>query len=250
MFPLVREGLRDALAVLLPVDCAGCGAADRTLCADCLALLRVESACPLPAQVLTDGTQVVSAVRYESHVRSMILELKEHGRTDVVKALARPLRAAIQQAAEQAALQTAVRAEAGNGQRVELCTVPSSKQSLRRRGYRPVELLARAAGFRHSAVLIHAAVTQEQKSLDRAQRGANLVGAFVAKPSARGRSFVIIDDVVTSGATLLEASRALREVGARVMSAATLAFTPRRIAEDVDHLSHARDIHRHGGYGG
>lgn len=238
MLFLVREGWRDAVAVLFPVDCAGCGAPDRALCASCCAQLRAASACTLSEQLLPDSTRVVSAMRYETQVRSMILSLKEHGRTDVVTQLATPLRAAIEKAAD------------GSTSAVEVCTVPSSKRSWLRRGYRPVDRLAHAAGFRRAAVLRHAAVTQEQKSLDRAQRGANLKGALVAKPTVRGRRFVIVDDVVTSGATLLEAARALRAGGAEVVAAATLAYTPRHHAGGSIVSAGARDIHRHDSYGG
>ncbi len=218
MLSTLREWARDALAVLFPVDCAGCSAPDRALCAPCRGVLRAACASGLSEQLIADGTRVVSAVRYEGLTRHMILGLKEQGRTDIVRALAVPLRFAIEAAAE------------GNDSRVEVCTVPTSKHSWRRRGYRPVDVLARAAGFRLATVLSYSAATQEQKSLGRAQRGANLEGALVAKTSVRGRTFVIVDDVVTSGATLLEATRALQEGGAEVVGAATLAFTPRRNA--------------------
>lgn len=239
----VREGWRDALAVLLPVDCAGCGAPDRALCAACEALLDVSCIDSLSEHVLVDSTRVVSAVRYEGHVRQLILGFKEQGRTDVAKALARPLRAAIERAAF------------GSAPGVEVCAVPSSRRSQRRRGYRPVHVLSRAAGFRLSPALSHSAlasvsVTVEQKSLDLVQRGLNLKGAFVASPAARGRRFVIVDDVVTSGATILEAARALRSVGAEVVSAATVAFTPRRNWPGRTFSAGARDIHSLDSYGG
>lgn len=243
MLDHLREGWRDALAVLLPVDCAGCGAPDRALCAECAVLLNVSRADSLSEQVLVDSTRVVSAVRYEGHVRQVILGFKEHGRTDVARALARPLRAAIEMAA--------VGAEPG----VEVCAVPSSRRSQRRRGYRPVHVLARAASFRLSPALSHSVpahtgVTVEQKSLGLVQRGLNLEGAFVASPSALGRRFIIVDDVVTSGATILEAARALRSVGAEVVSAATVAFTPRRNRAVSTFSGGARDIHSLDSYGG
>lgn len=240
MIELLREGWRDAMAVLLPVDCAGCGAPDRALCALCRALLVVVDDHPFEDQRLTDTTRVLSAVPYEGQLRRMILGLKEHGRTDVVRTLATPLRAAIE------------RAVVGVASGIEVCPVPSSMRSQRRRGYRPVHVLTRAAGFRLSPVLRYATTeaTTQQKSLDLVQRGLNLQGAFAAAPSARGRRFVLVDDVVTSGATLLEAARALRGAGAEVVSAATLAFTPRRITPKGDFSVCARDIHSDGRYGG
>lgn len=238
MLMLAREGWHDALAVLFPIECAGCGAADRALCDGCRTLVRAAGAHPSGERVLPDGTRVLSAAEYEGELRSMILAFKERGRTDIAKALAEPLRAAIETAA------------LGSTGSVEVCTVPSSKEAWRRRGYRPVDILVRAAGFRVAAVLAHPAATREQKLLDRAQRDANLRGAFRAAASSRGRCFVIVDDVVTSGATLLEAARALRDGGAEVVAAATLAFTPRRQGAESTFWAGARDIHSHGGYGG
>ena len=249
MFELLSDGWRDALAVLFPVDCAGCGAPDRALCSECRSLFDGALAGQVGEQLLPDSTRVVSAVRYEGPLRQMILGVKEHGRTDVVKPLAAALRVAIEIAAHGVAEKADPDAGVGGARHVEVCAVPSSVQAQRRRGYRPVELLARAAGFRLARVLTHWAVTEEQKSLDLAQRELNLRGAFMASTSARGRRFVIVDDVVTSGATLREAARALREGGAEVVGAATLASTPRRSAHHGTFSDRARDIHSHGSYG-
>ena len=215
---MLREGWRDAAAVMFPVDCSGCGAPDRAVCAECRALLVMGADHRFGDRRLADSTRVVSALPYEGQLRHMILGLKESGRTDAVRALAAPLRAAIEKAV----------ADAGAG--VAVCPVPSSRQSRRRRGYRPVHLLARFAGFQLATVLGYSAATTQQKSLDLAHRGLNLQGAISASSGVKGRRFVLVDDVVTSGATLLEAARALRSADAEVVGAATLAYTPLRLA--------------------
>lgn len=239
-----REGWLDAVAVLLPVECAGCGAPDRALCATCSILLDGGLGRGMSEQYVSESLRVVSALRYEAQIRKMVLAFKEQGRTDVVKNLAVPLRAAIENAAAYCT------AEGG----VRVCPVPSSVSAQRRRGYRPVELLVRTAGFRPAHMLIptahSSAVIAEQKFLDIAHRAENLRGAFTAVPSARGQTLVIVDDVVTTGATLSEAARALRAGGAEVVGAATLASTPRRNADDRTFSGGARDIHSQGSYGG
>ena len=201
--------LLDAWALVLPVDCAGCGAEDRGLCGDCVRELAAD---PTP-RITAGGLAVVTALRYEGRVRRIILALKEHQRTDVATALSRPLEAAIR------------RVFTGGG--AELVTVPPSRASYRRRGYDPVAMLVRPTGFARSRVLVPARRTVAQKSLDSAARAQNLSGALVARVSLAGRRFVLVDDILTTGATLDEAARAIRTAGGEVVGAATLAFTPR-----------------------
>jgi ComF family protein len=228
-----REAVLDALAVLFPVDCAGCGAPDRALCSACLASL---AASPT-VHALAGGIPVVSALRYEGVVRSVVLALKEQGRTDAVPALARPLRTAIEGAASRA------------GGRLVLCPIPGTRAALRRRGYRPVDLLVRRAGFRVAHLLRHATGTAEQKSLGREDRERNLHGSLRARRPLHGLRVVLVDDVFTTGATLGEAARAVRAGGGEVVAAATLAFTP-LLFPPADGLSgSARDFHSMGGYG-
>ncbi|MHC5795289.1 ComF family protein [Lacisediminihabitans sp. FW035] len=212
----LRDAVLDALAVVLPVTCAGCGADDRSLCDGCRGQLQ-----PRPfVRELDDGTPVWAALTYDGVVRRAILELKEQGRTDVVAALAVPFASAVAAAAQHA------RENVRGG--VELVPPPVRRGSFRRRGYDPVRLLARAAGLpRPAAALADTHERASQKTLDRSQRAVNLVGTMVPTRSLVGRRFLVLDDVVTTGATLVEMIRSLREGGAVVVGAAVLAATPR-----------------------
>ena len=67
-----------------------------------------------------------------------------------------------------------------------------------------------------------------QKQLDVDERDRNLRGAFRLRHSVAGHRILLIDDVVTTGATLREAARVLREGGAEVVGAAVVASTRRR----------------------
>jgi ComF family protein len=208
MLSRVTTAVLDALAVLSPVTCAGCGASDRSICADC----RVGFEAAVTPRTLADGTTVFTSLRYEGPVRQALLAMKENGRTDVVRALATPFAAAL------------ARVHAPG---VELVPVPTSRAARRRRGYDPVALLCRKAGYDLSMVLSHRRHTESQKTLGADDRARNLRGSMRARRSLAGRSFVIVDDVLTTGATFAEASRALRAAGGEVLGGAALAFTPR-----------------------
>ena len=208
MVSRISGALLDALAVLSPVDCAGCGSADRSLCAQC----RAELEPAVTPRTLPDGSTVYTALRYEGVVRRTLLALKEGGRTDVVKPLSEPFGAALLRASQPGA---------------EILAVPTSKAAWRRRGYDPVALLCKRAGFEQAKVLRPARATLSQKSLDSVDRALNLRESMRSRVSLRGRQFILVDDVVTTGATLAEAARAVRAAGGEVVGRAALAFTPR-----------------------
>jgi predicted amidophosphoribosyltransferase len=202
--------LHDALSVLWPVCCAGCGADDRALCRSCRAAIT-----PSPRLRALPGLPVVAALDYDGVSRAAILALKEHARRDVVRPLGASLGAAIAVAA------------AHVGGRIELVAMPIRAASWRRRGYDPVRELVSAAGHRRPTdALAVVASRGEQKTLGRSARAENLAGSMCARGGMRGRRVLLVDDVVTTGATLLEAARALRAAGAEVVGAAILASVP------------------------
>jgi ComF family protein len=204
----ITGALLDALAVLSPVDCAGCGSADRSLCANCQRELEPA----VTPRTLPDGSTVYTALRYEGVVRRTLLALKESGRTDVVRPLSASLSAALARAAQPGA---------------EFLSVPTSRAAWRRRGYDPVALLCKRAGLEPARVLRSSRATLSQKSLGSSDRALNLHESMRSRVSLRGRTFILVDDVVTTGATLAETARAVRAAGGEVVGHAALAFTPR-----------------------
>jgi ComF family protein len=109
--------------------------------------------------------------------------------------------------------------------------IPLSTQRLAERGYNQSWLLARRLSP-HKAdaqLLLRTRDTPSQRTLPRAERLANLVGAFAVEPlraaQLHGKKVVLIDDVMTSGASLHTAARVLRQAGAAQVSALVLART-------------------------
>lgn len=109
--------------------------------------------------------------------------------------------------------------------------VPLSAQRLAERGYNQSWLLARQLSPHkaNAQLLLRTRDTPSQRTLPRAERLANLLGAFAVEPlraaQLRRKTVVLIDDVMTSGATLHTAARVLREAGAAQVSALVLART-------------------------
>jgi predicted amidophosphoribosyltransferase len=172
----------------------------------------------------------VAAGAYAGPVRPAVAAFKEHGRAE----LAGPLGAAL-------ALAVGVHAVLLPGRPVLLVPVPPSRAALRARGRDCVRELAtaavadlRAAGVDAGCarLLTRAGRVRDSAGLSVTQRRANLAGTFAVRPGTRsaGALLVVVDDVVTSGATLTEAAAVLR-VGRRdddvPVLAAVVAATPR-----------------------
>jgi predicted amidophosphoribosyltransferase len=167
--------------------------------------------------------EVHSALRYETVVRAVLIAFKQHGRTDVARALGAPLACALEAAIAAAERRTGV-------DRIELALVPTSAAAWRRRGYDPVRLVVSRAGFRPHKILKSTRSRAVQKSLGRTERARNVAGAFIARGDLAGRRFIVVDDILTSGATISEAVRAVRAARGEVVGAITIAFTPRLLA--------------------
>jgi len=127
--------------------------------------------------------------------------------------------------------------------------VPVSKKRLRRRGYDQAELLAEAAcalwGVRPERMLWKVVDNPAQSgTADAAARRANVQGVYRAEgEAARGKRVLLIDDIVTTGSTLCECVRTLREAGAEGVVCATAARTRPHKTEDGADLREVLEEH-------
>jgi len=242
-----RDLLAALLDLVLPAVCAGCGvpASGSVLCRSCLPELRGGAVRVRPDPCPTGLPPTFAVTSYDGAARAALLAHKERGRL----ALARPLGAALATAVE-AAIRAGPAAAGVDAAACEdaaavpcsvlLVPVPTTLAAVRQRGHDPTARIAAAAAgalrrrgvpVRRAAVLVHRRRIADQAGLTAAQRAANLCGALQVpghrSPLVRGARVIVLDDVVTTGATITEASRAMRAAGARVWGAAVIAATQR-----------------------
>jgi len=240
----VRRLLWATLETALPTTCGGCGAPGATWCAACAYETGQitnsggpRRVCPTPCPRGYPPTW--AATPYDGAARTALVAFKDGDRRDLEKVLAPMLSDAVA-----AALATDPRLRSvltsGNGP-VFVVPVPSSPSAVRRRGDAPLELMTRAAVAQTACseceLIVSPALrlrrrVADQAGLNHRQRASNLEHAMQVQPrwgfSIRGVTCLLVDDVLTTGATLVEAARALRAGGAVHVVAATVAATQRR----------------------
>lgn len=221
------------------VCCAGCGTPGIRLCLACrVALTPRTRPCapdPCPAALLepTIVTPWCSAT-YEGVSRRVLLQFKERGRDGLADVLSTLLAAAVA-----AAITDAPGREAWT-----IVPMTSRRPTVRERGYDGVLLLSRLAArrlrraghdVRVTRALRYRRVVADQAGLGATDRQRNLSGALGSAIGRwpRGTGVIVVDDIVTTGATLAEAVGALRATGADVVGAAVVAATPRHLPKRV-----------------
>jgi len=217
------------LDLALPQECAGCGEGGTRWCATCAHVLARAAAEPLgrcaPRPRPAGFPPTAAAASYDGVVRSTLLAHKERGRLALVRPLAE-------------ALAGSVRAlDLAPGPFV-LVPAPSRRATVRSRGQDHALRLARRtarvlrqadahADVSAAGLLLPSRELADQSGLDAPSRATNLAGALRARRRLDGVRVVLVDDVVTSGATLVEAARALTAAGAVVAGAVVVAATQR-----------------------
>ncbi len=208
------------LDILLPPSCAACGVFGSLLCRRCRASFRAASdptalfMAPDPGVVLGEAFEVaMSAFIYEGALRRALQRLKYGG----VARLAEPL-------AE--AAMPVLRLLVGQIGRAPLVPVPLHPVRQRERGYNQAALLARLLAAKSALpaidLLTRERATRKQHQLDRAARLRNLTGAF----AARGRAppvVVLVDDIMTTSATLEACASVLHSSGVERVYGFTIA---------------------------
>jgi ComF family protein len=195
--------------LLLPRACIACGAPPEDaepLCAACR-----EALGPPPAPLRLADLRVRALFPHAGPARALAHALKYHGRRDVARFLARRMTGG-----------GLLFAEPTPDPAPLLVPIPLHPRRETARGYNQSMLLARAIAaespaLRVAPLLVRRRATRSQTALSREQRAANVAGAFALAPArvrarvpeVASRPVLIVDDVVTTGATLVAAAAVL-----------------------------------------
>lgn len=207
------------LDLVLPLQCGGCGAPSTRWCDACAAALTVRPDEPHVVSPRLDPHVPVFALgRYAGPRRHAIVELKEHGRRDLIGPLSRALALGVHRLSTWGIV----------GEPLTVVPAPTRRLAARRRGGDPVARIAAAATAAHphlrvATVLRTGGLVRDSVGLSTSARERNIAGRVrLTGPVPRGE-ILLFDDILTTGATAREAVRVLTEGGGRVSAVLTLA---------------------------
>jgi predicted amidophosphoribosyltransferase len=206
------------LDLVLPLECGGCGAPSTRWCPACAHQLAVKSDEPhLITPRVDPGVPVLSLGRYTGARREAIVAVKEHGRADLITPLAAALQAGLERLLTWGVI----------GTPLIVVPAPTRRSAARRRGGDPVTRIARAAtdglpGVDVIQSLRLRGLVRDSVGLSGADRQRNIAGR-VKIIKAVAAAVLVVDDIVTTGATASESVRVLRIAGAQVAGVLAIA---------------------------
>ena len=193
--------------LLFPKRCFGCAQLGRTLCALCIAQFSFQ-----PVLRKIDGLKIFSASYFAPVSRKILLRAKEDGIKSADLLVTQALRFSLTHAI--------------SDRKVLLQAIPSQPNKIRLRGRSFVVSLVKEIGnteVKQIQLLEFQRRVFDQSELSAQERSKNMAGALCvkAKKFPISEEIFLVDDVVTTGATLLEARRALTAAGFTVAGAIT-----------------------------
>jgi ComF family protein len=199
----------ELLDLILPTHCALCDKSGASICAQCKTKF-----VPRRFDIQRNFMPGYAATEYSEATAKLIHEFKERGQTELAKFFV--------------SLMAPRLSELGKSDAI-LVAAPSGKVASAKRGFQPAQVLAkqlgRQIGLPNLAALKPKVEVADQAALSREQRLENMHQSLIASKVLRGKRVILVDDIVTTGATLTEAKRAVEQVGGLPVFFATFAET-------------------------
>ncbi|SMC85586.1 ComF family protein [Kibdelosporangium aridum] len=194
--------LRALLELLVPSCCAGCGEPGDALCARC----KISMTGLKPVRRAHETPPIYALAEYEGAARRAVIAYKERGRRELAAHFGSVLTEALTDLPKAA-----------------LVPAPSRPAAIRKRGYDHMRLVADHTAATVRPVLKLDRRAKDSVGLDPDERVLNLAGRLISEPIAG--AVILIDDVVTTGATATACCRALTRAGADVAAVVALTAT-------------------------
>jgi len=212
----MRKFLSPLLDLVYPKKCPGCHLPSLEICESCKSFWQSP---PATIVLKQSKVSVLSIAQYRNEVRSVLLAYKENGEREAGKVL----------------IEALLKSRLGMGTDLTctLVPIPSNPKSIRRRGRDFMMDLCTQVAFQSGdkvlPILKVNRDVKDQSKLDEKQRSQNLIGAFDCDSKnlhlTRTSHLILVDDLLTTGATLREAVRALGQRGLMPIGAITAAHT-------------------------
>ncbi len=224
---IIKSTVRGLASLAYEQNCLGCGQDNDSLCQDCAKRWTNE-----PSIIGGEIFLIFAKVPYDDLAARIVLLAKESGVRSAKDLLANAL------AESTLALLMALGLSEG---RVGLVPIPSSRRTQARRGedflleltkMTSKKLISQAPmfDFQTSEILKLKRHRRDQSELSERERESNLSGAFAVESKSQTPNYLLLlDDVITTGSTLREAYRALKERNLTVLGAVTACASQRRL---------------------
>jgi ComF family protein len=203
---------KSLIDLIFPSRCAICDSSGKNLCDPCRELIWIE-----PKVIDLPGLAVFTVTNYKEETSKLLVALKEKGQSALVSELATMLEPIL----------TKIPTSEST---VFLVPAPSRPANFAKRGFTPTLLLAQAISNRNPRLKVLNALNfsrdvKDQVGLTANERLANLAESMRLNQQVAGKICYLLDDVVTTGATALEAARVLRIGGATVPGVLALSYS-------------------------
>ena len=198
--------------LIFPSRCAVCDKSGKNLCSDCGTLLLLE-----PREHLVAGLSVRTITKYSDETSKLLVALKDKGQSALVAELAQMLLPLITNLPKSESVRYLVPA-------------PSRPENFSKRGFHPMLLLAKEVSKKHPSLIVlnclnFSRQVQDQVGLTQAERIENLRASMRLNQQVAGKICYLLDDVVTTGATSLEAARVLQLGGATLAGVLAVSYS-------------------------